>query len=1801
MDGAIVPLTFYCRNAQLCLAKATEAQKSGFAAEELQHLKTFTTLVSETIPSHPNFCNRQEDKQVLELHAYLPEAAKRIRELEKSGCLEPICPRPHTKTHGRQSSRHPKPPLASSVASRSPAKTSRLAEGREGLREQESSVTVGTVATNQDEEDRSWNETSDDNSRSTLRTGDESSPYESTKHIQHRRKKQQEEHQRHGPRGNGLREWKGDFVRKSERIHGGCDEGETRALQSKRRHNVQGRVDSRSASAPRRMQGVVLKDKPKEAGENLDEAESNDSESKQKKSAVLAPGFHRGMKEDCEHFRRDMQILTEKANNSRMSLREAELEGMAHEKLHRRVVDEMDLAACDANEHKHDRDRTLRSNTHKDKEKVSTLRGTVIDSPRINRLRGGHKDEPGCAQPSQQSQQSQSATASGSSSGSSLTSLPLSHYIQKLKNFSPDSQLNSANLELLTHVNKAVGNCSSQHDHPEKFAAEDTEALNECGHGVGLLPTVLAGGSASAIFLPAPTNSPGGGPHGLPRPSPRLVENRFVPPASSALYTSLAHPTQLMGNSRMRPSPPDTSSVAMFNSNPELHLTAHHDMDRAQPMVTTLNDQHSYPQYQNDTENDLSLEAKDDKLNNIQRVLGELKGSVKGMKIRLEVDGQGWRGRVEGLERELENLKEEADDEIIAAKHSLRNEMKVKLGDLMAEMERIRRQERDEVEVMVEERIEKQLKALKAENRTSVDMKDEIRLLWAEMDALVKSRQEMQGHVEHLTSVAQKAQEHANREHEMLKSENGYLRKQLQSLKNEGVQVRLETEDFRMEREDLRLAMDKLKVEGTDMKLEIQSLKKVEKLIKAELENVRTGLAKFQEETQELEQQRGILQVEVGRERIMIMEKVESLSQRYLGGLEEVKADLFSVKFHCRDRIQEFENQWNAFRKLKPEGSNFASKQMLVDELDHFRREIAEMVEIERGLVRQTFERESEAIQRQVKDLFVSSKGEIVNVLKLDVQKWLQGTHERVFLMTESLKQDLDTLKNELGRTQEGAEDLIQIITAAEIQRDVAAAAAADASMSATKASNVLMDATRSIDSEMQDAHRRIKQFQDNLIAEKEILASTMHDAQKVSQELQKEKEVTLVIVQEARQKHKELQDYLERESSRLLTTLMIVQKERDSASQAASEATSSAMKAREVLAEILDTYNLEMAKLRHVSLQLQEGLENEKEGLERDREMAIKHSYNAQDRFSEELELAIDGWKQAMNIEISKAKGVADELQKQLSQRSLFEPDHPNLQMSSSGFVEQSDLKNFISKTEESISGLAAMVKELQDYKECFSEEKKRRMILKQQENERKEQHWNGEISQINQVVRVVEKRVLDACEDYTEVRKRLKKCEGAHVDLVHTVKEVSSNTSELAKTVSSWLPRYEAAARIVNDLSCKVERVEEKFEGFSCDEGLVQRISRIAETKVEGLKELVASNAAMVDIGQELRDLHERVENSDRVHCQALGEVANRVAQLEHIPGPGQPSPGLSLKVEYTDSADARKQGMGSLSQSVEALERKMEYMTEHTGAMVGGHESAIDSRLLGLESRIEHVASATFTNLRLLDSKVDRVSVGMQSAVEGAALAESKCGALGAELVKVFRMLTASNSGSSTSRLHSIADTQCERSHSPPTQTPQVNPEPDSGSQSPRNRFPTFPRGKSRTTFSPRRRSRIYISPNRPKTALGPNRGGLRNMTRNGEAKFIARDHEQAEVESTNSGASEEGTIPNKHSCYYLRTSVNDPPMGCKLHTQGTQLSVHKAHERRQDRTGRHTSAIRLEAGRLHVGHRSEKRENMIAVQS
>jgi hypothetical protein len=64
-----------------------------------------------------------------------------------------------------------------------------------------------------------------------------------------------------------------------------------------------------------------------------------------------------------------------------------------------------------------------------------------------------------------------------------------------------------------------------------------------------------------------------------------------------------------------------------------------------------------------------------------------------------------------------------------------------------------------------------------------------------------------------------------------------------------------------------------------------------------------------------LERVKGNRRVEGVRERLLIMEKVESLSHLYLGGLEEVHADVFIVKLRCRDHVDKLEDQWKEFQQ----------------------------------------------------------------------------------------------------------------------------------------------------------------------------------------------------------------------------------------------------------------------------------------------------------------------------------------------------------------------------------------------------------------------------------------------------------------------------------------------------------------------------------------------------------------------------------------------------------------------------------------------------------------------------------------------------------------------------------------------------------------------------------------------------------------------------------------------------------------------------------------------------------------------
>ncbi|CAM6025460.1 unnamed protein product [Sphagnum balticum] len=1116
-------------------------------------------------------------------------------------------------------------------------------------------------------------------------------------------------------------------------------------------------------------------------------------------------------------------------------------------------------------------------------------------------------------------------------------------------------------------------------------------------------------------------------------------------------------------------------------------------------------------------------DAYDEKMAQTQRLMGELKGSVEGFKIRIEVESEGWRTHMEVLKNELESLRREQEYAIADAKHSICSEFKGRLGSLMDAAERASEQ-KEQVEALVDERIEKRLSK---KDIVMSEMKSNMRLLWTEVESLTKGRDHLQEHVNHLTKVAKIAKENANREQDILKSENGFLRRQLQLFKGNDNQMKSE-----LERENLWQAVEKLKYEGTDLKLDVKDFKKVEKVVKMELENVRKLAEKMQEDTEELERERGTSHVVGIQERLLRMEKVESLSHLYLGGLEEVHADLFNVKLSCHDHIDKLEEQWKQFQQHEHQEKDSSREELgssvLLDNLmENMRSEMAEIVETERHILQQTLERESGSIHSQLKEACTNNRCEMISMVKAEVQKCLKNSQERMLAMTHSIKQEVKDLKTELGVAEEGLDDLARALSVVEKHKEVAAMAAAEATMSSRKASNILNEMLGSFSIEMANARSNSLQLQENLAIERDMAAAAAAEAIKVSKELAKVKECSQIAIAEAQNKNHKLQQFLERESSKIMTAMSVVHKEKHVASLAASEAAASANQAGQVLADILGSFNSEMAKAQRLSLQLQD------------------------------------------------------------------------IQM------------------EDSLNTLSQTVEQIQESQNHLNIEKKQHLIAMQQELERQEREWKVELNQLNQVMHMLEKSINDSVVDQSDIVRRIKKLEGMQIDLVHSCDEVRTSTCELANTAAIWFPKYESAACIISELSFKLEQTDEKIRAIYCDENLMQQMAQVAELKVQGLKDFMASSV-LAQFGPELHSILKQVENDNLAHCQVVFKQVEFLASEKHN----------DVSVASTDLPTT---------------------------------EFKFDSKVVILESRIEHVASATFSNFRLLDKKIVQIMLGLQSAISGAAMADSKCGALGVELVKVFRMLA------------------CCRSQSSPVQKiKDSNPAPcgHTGDHGGRHYSSTSSRNckdhhhdRTSCTHSSSsicRSGGDHVSPSRtsngnkqlppPPPPMGLNvgnaasvaqaidRGGIRAgdqckldaiLTRRTESfdigKTLTLQQERAGTDEEPSSASEQGESPTKQrwtfSEQFLEEIENEK--SCQLqgshefsfiekYRQGAAhesgLNSHLTIEKTQDlgssgKDCHQRTNIHLEAGNVHVnvshhsavGHQLEKRGDLIAVQS
>lgn len=184
--------------------------------------------------------------------------------------------------------------------------------------------------------------------------------------------------------------------------------------------------------------------------------------------------------------------------------------------------------------------------------------------------------------------------------------------------------------------------------------------------------------------------------------------------------------------------------------------------------------------------------------------------------------------------------------------------------------------------------------------------------------------------------------------------------------------------------------------------------------------------------------------------------------------------------------------------------------------------------------------------------------------------------------------------------------------------------------------------------------------------------------------------------------------------------------------------------------------------------------------------------------------------------------------------------------------------------QTQHVLSNLAKSIQQL----EVRQEDNHQCLLLKRQELENFKNSCQNELSELQKMVRVLEKRLKESTCDQSIAEKRLEMVENVQVNLVQSYKDVRSSTGDLEKTAAIWLPKYEVAARIVNELSSKVKCMDEQFQLTCGGENLMQQIAQIVESKINGMKDMVI-NSHLKNMDTEVKELLQRIDIGDTANC--------------------------------------------------------------------------------------------------------------------------------------------------------------------------------------------------------------------------------------------------------------------------------------------------------------------------------------------
>eukprot|EP01018_Ginkgo_biloba_P021875 Gb_27844 [translate_table: standard] len=499
------------------------------------------------------------------------------------------------------------------------------------------------------------------------------------------------------------------------------------------------------------------------------------------------------------------------------------------------------------------------------------------------------------------------------------------------------------------------------------------------------------------------------------------------------------------------------------------------------------------------------------------------------------------------------------------------------------------------------------------------------------------------------------------------------------------------------------------------------------------------------------------------------------------------------------------------------------------------------------------------------------------------------------------------------------AENIVAIVKK---DRDLAEISAADATASAHKAEEVLSKLYLSLNNEIASAREKNTQLQENLAMARDSIAAAALEAKRSSADLNKGREAAITALLEAQKSSLELRGEIEQERKNLKQLLSSIDQEKQSIDLAASQAVDVAAKAEALLSDITSS--------RSKTMQLEEGLSK-----------TVAKAINCmQEEYIQEVEKAVAVLQRTTHLEVSKAKAVTEELKRKASIISSV-----NFERGEDRLVVHSEFEYFIQKSEAAISDLSKLIKEVKDAKEtsrvsmsilsmeeCIATKEKvdhlaervKSIIMRIEgmthcDSTPQKETENTETVVIKSEVNRLEKQIKQVTEEHRilggkvmSTEKKLRKLDNRQADLSHSLEQYKDRICDLEKSTTTWHPRYEATSEVMRELKSRMIALE-------------------SLPKLVGIPENLESNT------MEMRETSEnkRLPNLNN----GTPRVTRRLDKVQYVGDTLRFNP-IQITEGIATSGDTRE----------------IEPVTPSN-----------TTSLHTLERRIEHVASATYTNLR------------------------------------------------------------------------------------------------------------------------------------------------------------------------------------------------------------------------------------------